>query len=312
VDSARQNKNERQRGLVFTLLSTVFFGTAPIFGKLAYRAEVMALTLVALRTVLAAVILWIIYLLFWRRAIRITWNNLLGCVGMGVANGVGSLLYYTGLTRIDASLAQLLYTLYPVWVFIFLIAAGHYVPRRSFGRLAMALVGVFALSYTRTQDIDLLGVMLLLSSGACYAWHLVLGQWTLADVDAKTVTLYVLTTMAFVVLAARVLDGSPWRPISPSGWIAVIGLTILPTILARLLVFAGLRSLGGAQTSILGLSELLVALFIAFLVLGERLSLRQWLGAVLLVSSILLGGQESTLDVSWDELLREGRWRELE
>jgi drug/metabolite transporter (DMT)-like permease len=307
-----QPKSQRRRGLAFTLLSTVFFGTAPIFGKLAYRAHVSALTLVALRTVLAAVTLWIVYLLFWRRAIRIAWNDLLGCVGMGVANGVGSLLYYTGLTRIDASMAQLLYTLYPVWVFIFLIAAGHHVTQRSFVRLAMALAGVFALTYTGAQNVDVLGVMLLVSSGACYAWHLVLGQWTLVDVDAKTVTLYVLTTMAVVVLVARVVDGSPWQPISIGGWIAVFGLTLLPTILARLLVFAGLRSLGGAQTSLLGLSELLVALLVAFLVLGERLSLRQWLGAMLLVGSVVLGGRESTLEVSWDELLRDGRWRELE
>ena len=85
----RSSQGVRVRGIVFTLLSTVFFGTAPIFGKLAYRAQVLPFTLVALRTVLAAATLWVFYLVFWRKAIRITWQNLMGCIGMGVANGVG-------------------------------------------------------------------------------------------------------------------------------------------------------------------------------------------------------------------------------
>jgi drug/metabolite transporter (DMT)-like permease len=301
----------RTRGIVFALLSTIFFGTAPIFGKLAYRNQVAPFTLVALRTVSAALALWLLFALFWRSAIRISWRNLVGCIGMGLANGVGSLLYYAGLTRIEASLAQLLYTLYPIWVFIFLIAAGHHISAHSIGRLALALAGVVALTYTGTRRVDILGVMMLLSSGACYGWHLVLGQWTLADVDSRTVTLYVLTTMAVVVLIARIASGDPWAPISSGGWLAVAGLTLLPTILARLFVFAGLRDLGGAQTSLLGLAELVVALLIAYLVLGERMTGLQWLGTALLVASVALGSRESDLEVTWEDLLRDGRWREI-
>jgi drug/metabolite transporter (DMT)-like permease len=309
--SAHSSRDAQTQGIVFTLLSTVLFGTAPIFGKLAYRAQVTPFTLVAMRTVLAAATLWVFYLIFWRRAIPISWNNLAGCVGMGVANGIGSLLYYTGLSRINASLAQLLYTLYPIWVFIFLSAAGHHVSKASVGRLALALTGVFALTYTGSQSVDLLGVMLLISSGACYGWYLVLGQWTLADVDSRTAALYYVSTMAAVVAIARIADGTPWAPISTEGWLAILGLALFPTILARLLVMTGLRNLGGVQTSLLGLAELLVALLIAFLALGERLTLWQWLGGLLLMSSVALGGRDSSSEVSWEELLRNGQWREL-
>ena len=135
---------------------------------------------------------------------------------------------------------------------------------------------------------------------------------TLTDVDSRTVTLYVLSTMAVVVTVARLLNGAPWTPVSASGWMAVLGLTIFPTILARLLVFAGLQSLGGMQTSLLSLAELLVTLLIAYLWLGERLAVWQWLGGILLASSVALGSRESHLELSWEDLLREGRWRELE
>jgi drug/metabolite transporter (DMT)-like permease len=310
--SGEEPEGSVRRGTVFALLSTLFFGMAPIFGKLAYRAQVSPLTLVTLRTVLAAAALWVFYALFWRDAIPISMSNLVGCVGMGVVNGVGSLLYYTGLDRIDASLAQLLYTLYPVWVFVFLSAAGHHVSKLSIVYLALALGGVFALTYTGSRQADMLGVMLLLSSGACYGWYLVLGQWTLADVDSRTAALYYVSTMALVVTVARLMDGAPWVPVSGAGWLAIAGLTLFPTILARLMVLTGLQRLGGVKTSLLGLAELVVTLLIAFFVLGERLTLWQWLGGGLLAVSVVFSSREGHVEVSWDDLLRDGRWREIE
>jgi drug/metabolite transporter (DMT)-like permease len=304
-------KDGRGQGALVTLLSTICFGWAPIFGKLAYRAEVTPFTLAALRTVIAAALLWVLYLIFWPQAIPIRRQNLLGCIGMGVTNGVGSLFFYTGLARLDASLAQLLWTFYPIWVFVFLSAAGHPVSRLALLRLTLALFGVYLLTYADARPIDWLGVMLVLSGSACYSWHLVLGQWTLADLDSRTVTLYTLSAMAMVVTTARLTARMPWTPISLQGWTAILLLGLIPTALARLLVFTGLRQLGGVQTSLLGVAELLVALLLAYLLLGERLSVWQWIGSGLLVTSVLLIGRESSLEVSWEELLRDGRWREL-
>jgi len=178
-------------------------------------------------------------------------------------------------------------------------------------RLTLALLGTYLLTYADARPTDWLGVMMILSASACYGWHLVLGQWTLADLDSRTVTLYTVSAMAAVVTIARLAVGIPWTPISLQGWTAILLLALIPTALARLLVFTGLRRLGGVQTSLLGVAELLVALLLAHLLLGERLSLWQWIGGGLLVTSVLFIGRESSLEVSWEELLRDGRWREL-
>jgi drug/metabolite transporter (DMT)-like permease len=296
------NGKDRSRwGIGATLISTLFSGLAPIFGKLAYSAGMDPATLVALRTVIAAGILWLLYLLFWRRYIAIRWQDLAGCVGMGIANGIGSLLYYNGLARVDASLAHLLYSMYPFWVFIFLSAAGHPVSRLAILRLGLALLSVFFLTWQGAGLVDALGITLMLGAGALYGWHLVLGQWTLADVDSRTVTLYVLTTMAVVVGVARFAQGQPLDAISAGGWTATLLLAIFPTALARLLVFAGLRRLGGFQTSLLGLAELLVAVGVAFALFGETFSTQQWIGAVLFVGSVLLISRDTSLQITDEE-----------
>lgn len=288
-------------GIFATLLSTLFAGLAPIIGKLAYQAGVDPTTLVALRTALAAGILWLFYLVFWRRYIPISRRNLVGCVGMGLANGIGSLLYYNGLARMDASLAHLLYSMYPFWVFIFLSAAGHPVSRLAVLRLGLALLSVFLLTWQGTGLVDPLGITLMIGAGALYGFHLVLGQWTLADVDPQTVTLYGISTMAIVVGFARIAQGRSLELISMQGWTAILLLAVFPTALARLLVFAGLRLLGGIQTSLLGIAEVLVAVTASFIFLGESFSPLQWIGAGLFVVSVLLIARDTSLQIADEE-----------
>jgi len=280
-------RHRQTTGVLISLASAMVVGWAPIFGKMAYRVGVDPYTLTAFRTILAAAMLWAFYLVRWRRYIRIDWRNLLGCIGMGAVNGVGSLFYYTGLQRLDASLVSLLNSLYPIWVFIFLSASGHAISRLAVARLALALVGLYFVTSAGPQRPDSLGVMLMLASAAAYGWHLVLGQWVLADVNSRTVTLYVLTTMAVVVGSVRMAGDQALGPISASGWEAILGLAIV-TALSRMMMFAGLKRLGGAQTALLGITELITTLLVAFLILGERLSFAQWVGASIIIASVLL------------------------
>ena len=291
ADAASLARHRQTTGVIVSLASAMIVGWAPIFGKMAYRVGVDPYTLAALRTMLAAAMLWVFYLVRWRQYIRIDWRNLLGCVGMGAVNGVGSLFYYTGLQRLDASLVSLLNSLYPIWVFIFLSASGHAISRLAAARLALALVGLYFVSNAGPLRPNSLGVMLMLASAAAYGWHPVLGQWVLADVDSRTATLYVLTTMAVVVGGVR-LPGSPaLEPISGPGWEAILGLALV-TALSRLTMFAGLQRLGGAQTALLGITELITTLLVAFVVLGERLSPAQWVGAAIITASVLLVRRE--------------------
>lgn len=290
--------DRRLRGVAATLLSCLFAGLAPILGKLAYQAGVDPITLVALRTALAAGLLWLFYLLFWREYTAIKWRNLAGCVGMGIANGVGSLLYYNGLSRMDASLAHLLYSMYPFWVFIFLSAAGHPISRMSVARLGLALLSVFLLTWQGGALVDPLGVTLMIGAGALYGFHLVLGQWTLADVEPRTVTLYGLTTMSLVVGIPYLLRGGALEPVSNEGLVAILLVAIFPTALARLLVFAGLRRIGGIQTALLALAEPLVAVALAFVVLGESFTVQQWVGACLFLVSVLLIRRDTGLQIA--------------
>jgi drug/metabolite transporter (DMT)-like permease len=186
-------------------------------------------------------------------------------------------------------------------VFIFLSAAGHPFSRLAVVRLGLALLSVVLLTWQGGSVSDPLGVTLMIGAGALFGFTLVLGQWTVADVDPRTVTLYGLTTMAVVVGIPYLLRGGRIAPISAEGWMAILLLTIFPTALARLLVFAGLRRIGGIQTALLGIAEPLVAVVLAFLLLGESFTLQQWVGAGLFAASILLIQRDTGLQMADEE-----------
>jgi drug/metabolite transporter (DMT)-like permease len=278
----------RQRsGILYTVLASFFLSWAPILGKIAYSDDVTPYTLVGFRTIAAALLLWITFLLFRPREIAITWRGLLGCIGVGTVNGFGSLLYYVSLARLDASLASLLNTLYPLWVVLFLFASGQPLTWLTLVRLGLSMLGVYLLTRTRPGELDWMGVVLMIASAMFYGWHLVLGQWVLADVPARTASLYILTTMAGIVGSARLLESRPLETIHTTGWIAILALG-LTTALSRLTTFSALERLGGVETSIAGPLELLVSLVLALLLLGDRLTGVQWVGGLLLMVSLWL------------------------
>lgn len=283
---------KQRQGIGATIAASFFLGWAPILGKIAYTNSVTPYTLAAFRTIAAALLLWLVFAIFWRDEIAISWRDLVGCIGVGAVNGLGSLLFYTGLSHLDASRASLLNTLYPLWVVLFLFAAGQPLTRLTIARLALSMLGTYLLTRTGPGELNWMGVMLMIASAATYGWHLVLGQWVLADVPARKAALYILTSMACVVGVARAIQAQPVEPIAAAGWTAILTLG-LTTALSRLAMFSALERLGGIETSLAGLLELLVTLVLAFLILGERFTLVQWLGGGLLGISLILMTRDS-------------------
>jgi drug/metabolite transporter (DMT)-like permease len=126
----------------------------------------------------------------------------------------------------------------------------------------------------------------MLIAAALYALHLPINQRVLYDVPAPTVTVYTLLAMSLIVVPAYLIfDGG--LPKGNAPWTPVLALTAV-TFCSRLLLFLGVKHIGGMQTALLGLGELIVAIVFSHLLLGESLTSLQWIGTVGLSISLLL------------------------
>ncbi len=296
----------RKKGIAAALASAIFLGLAPVFGKQAILSGMPWQGVVAIRTALAALLLLVVVLVFKRSYFYIYPAGLLGCALAGGINGIGSLFYYAALGRIDASLGQLLYSLYPWFLVGWLWIDQQRPTRLTLLRLCLVLPAVYLLTRAAYTDVDIWGVLMMLVAAGLYALHLPINQRVLYDMPAPTVTLYTLLAMSVIVIPAFLISGVRLEPALQAAGPAVLGLTLV-TFLSRLTLFLGVKHLGGMQTAILGLGELIVTLAVSFIWLGERLNSFQWIGALMLVISLALvvfekpvprsGGKESWL--SW-------------
>jgi len=283
------------RDLVLGLSTPFFLGLAPIFGKLAIQAGADSFTVAALRTLVAVVLLWVIYLLFARKYIYIYPAGLLGCIAIGTINGIGSLFYYGGLASLSASLVQLINGSYLAFTVLLSALNGQRPNRRTLARVVLASLALLIITGFSADRLDWLGIGFMLANALMFAGTVTLSQYVLYEMPSPTATLYILTTMGVVV-------GMAWLAITPSfslaaledagGWVLLLGIS---TLLSRLTLFLGVKTFGSMQTAILALTEIGVALLLAALVLGDSLTAAQWVGVALLASSILLVRQDDLM-----------------
>ncbi len=266
--------------------SAIFLGLAPVFGKMAISEGFSPFAVVALRTSFASIIMLIVILLFYRQYLYIFPVGLAGCFLAGIINGLGSLLYYLALQRLHAGVGQLLYSLYPFFVALWLVLDHQPPSRLTFFRIGLATIAVLLLTSIPEKSSDMVGVIMMLGAAILYAMHLPINQRVLFEVPAPTVTLYTLLAMSTVTVPAYLIFDRTWPAASPP-WLPVLGLTFV-TVSSRIALFLGVKKIGGMQTALLGLAELLVAILFSHFWLGEELTLLQWIGAFGLCLSLIL------------------------
>jgi drug/metabolite transporter (DMT)-like permease len=270
------------------LSSALFLGTTPVFGRQAILFGMPPLAVVAIRTLLAAGLLFGIMAIFQPKFLYIYPAGLVGCLLAGWTNGLGSLFYYSSLGRIDASVGQLIYALYPLFLVLWLLLDRQPPTRLTLMRIGLAIPAIYLLTQARGGQLDWIGVFQMLIASALYALHLPINQRVLYDMPAPTVTLYTLISMSAVVVPVYLFSGADLALLENSrAWWPVLGLTFV-TFFSRLMLFMGVKHIGGMQTAILGLGELLVTLVFARFLLGESFSTAQWIGAIILVVSLML------------------------
>ena len=258
-----------------------------MFGKAAMGPEGFSpLAVVALRTSMAAILLVLIIAVFKRQFLYIYPAGLLGCILAGALNGTGSIFYYMGLSKLNANVAQMIYSLYPFFVAFWLQMDGQPPSKLTILRVIIAIFSAFLLTKVETGSIDTLGVIFMLISAMLYALHLPVNQRVLLDIPAPTVTVYTLLSMSAIVIPAYLIFDRTW-PADNAPWLPIIGLTLV-TFFSRLTLFLGVKNIGGMQTALLGLGELIVAIVFSHILLGETLTIYQWIGTAGLFLSLLL------------------------
>jgi len=239
----------RTRGFLLILFASLCLSTLP--------------ELLTPRMVIGAALLWLWIGTTRPQRVRIDRAGLQACAVAGIINAVTLLLFYLGLRRVGASVAILVFSTYPALLLLLLHLRGESVTRRDLLRLALALAGIALVAEPGAGAVDLVSY------------------------PASTSALWIVTFLALGAVLMRPL-AEPAPPLDFIGWGVVLWSGIIGTAVARVATVAGVRLLGGGQTALLLPAETVMTLVWAALLLGERISAQQTVGAALVLTSVLL------------------------
>lgn len=279
-------------GWLLTVASVTMFSIATPMTKYALVEGVDPLTLLATRMVVGALLIggWILAMSPGRLWLAPRQAAL--AFAAGVSNGIGMLGYFYALTRIDGSIATMIFATSPMCTLAILAMRGERITGRSMVRIGLGTLGVW-LIVGPAGRVDLWGAAGVVLSAVTFAWHLAILQWKLADADGRATTLMIVIGMAVTsALAWATLGGAVWHPLGTVGWTTAIVLAIVSTWLARLTLFEAVRRIGSGQVSMLLPLETPMAVTWSVAFRGERLHTLEALGGLLIVGSALLGSRK--------------------
>lgn len=274
-------------GWLLAFFSTLCFSVAPPIARAVIVSGLNPTAILVVRMSITLGLLIVTILLADAALLRSDRRSVLIGLFAGVVNSVGMVGYFYALEKLDASVAAMLYSVSPLFTLSLLALHGEPITRRHIVRIVLALAGVYLL-IGPGGSVDLMGVFLIFLSVAAYGIQVVIMQWYLTDLDARTVTFYIIAGMWAGLVLFWLVQGMPWTPPGINGWAAILVLAVVSTYLARLALFGAVTRIGGAQVAMLTPVEILLTIIWSMLFLGERLSAVQWLGGLLVVSSAAL------------------------
>ncbi len=284
----------RFTGTVFCLGSAATFGAMAIFGKLAYAEGATVGTLLAVRFVLAAVLLWTPIIA--RGAVRelraLRGRDLRIALALGgCCYAAQAGCYFAALERIDASLLSLLLYTFPAIVAVAAITLGRErADARRLAALGLASGGLgLVVAGAGSGALEPLGVALGLGAAVVYSTYILSSEGVSGRVRPQLLAALVCTGAAISLTAGSALLGE-LRPgeLTLAGWGWLIGVALVSTVASITLFFAGLQRVGPTTASILATVEPLVTVLLAFLVFGEVLGAVQLLGGALVLGGVLV------------------------
>ena len=285
--------NRSLQGYVLVVMAAVLWASIGVFYKfLIGRFGMTPLAAAAFRGSLGGLML-LAALLVLRADLRVQRRDWLAFLAYGIF-GV-ALFFITYVNAINltgvAMAAVLMYTS-PAWVAIISWRwMGERLGRGGVAALGLALVGaaLVARVYDPTAlKFNALGVIAGLAAGLTYGLYSVFNKLLVRRYRPGVVQVYGLLIGAVVLLAIVPKEelATGWQ--SPGVGALLLGMALIPTLLASLAFAIGVQWVPINVASILATLELAVATLFGYAFFAERLGAEQWIGAACILSAVLL------------------------
>lgn len=201
------------------------------------------------------------------------------------------LLFLAGVARTSVANSALIFGCTPVAVAVLASIAGHdrlTAPR--WAGAALSLTGIYAIVGHRASlsAATLAGDALVFGGMLCWSVYSVLAQPLLRRHSPLVITGWAMTTgtIMYVAIAAVPMMNTHWAAVSTTSWLLMAASSLLALAFSYIVWYTAVQKIGSARTALYSNLTPIVAMIVAALTLGERITTVQIVGAGLILSGL--------------------------
>jgi drug/metabolite transporter (DMT)-like permease len=286
--------DNKKKALLLTIVAGFLWGTS--FPAIKIGLQYMdAYTFVFLRFLVASLIMLSVLLLTKNFSFKFDKKRLI--LFLGVINGVAYLLQYIGMVFTTASKSSLFVNLSVVWVAVIspLVLKEHLGSKKIVG-VIISLLGVVLmttnLDFSSLSQGAITADLLVICCGVLWAFFIVYNKPLVKDNTnlIKSLTWLLIFTL-IPLLPTATFSAGTLGSLPLDAWITIFYTAIFCWVIPYYLWVKGLRYISAVTSSVALLTEIIVAVAVATLVLGEVLTVISGVGALFIIIAILLVSQ---------------------
>ena len=275
-------------GFGLVLMAALGFSTNILFANLAYRDGIDIHTINAVRHFVTVILLFL-FLKIRGKKMKLPPRERYVSLVLGISvfmMGIG----YLGATQyIPVSLAVLIFYTHPFLVAIIARFTENepITPIRLLA-ITIAFIGLaFAMGIQSVADLNWYGIAFGFLGALGAASYVTISSLAIRSADTQTVNFHCLTAGTVLYVVFLLFNGGPTAHIAPAGWFK-LGVSSLALTIAYVTFLIGIETIGPVKTTILMNVEPILTIILAAILLGERLSFTQLIGAAFVMSGIIL------------------------
>ena len=276
-------------GYVLAVVQAILYASMGVFAKFLYNTGLNPQQVTIMRFVPAAILLAIVILVLRKGKV---FSRTPMVYVQAIFFWASAYLYMLTVDELTAGLTTVIFYSYPAVVAIMAVFVfKERFTLRTFLALVFAFVGiVFISGILSAETIQLSPIGLVYGIGSCLAFAIysILGQATVKKEEQLTISFTMSAVSSVLMLVMYPTQFPTLLQMDAMQWVICIVMAILCTALPIPMLLAAIKRIGATKASLIGISETPFSLLLAFLVLGEVLTLFQGIGSALIVASIVV------------------------
>jgi len=281
----------KKKAVLFTVLAGFLWGTS--FPSIKIGLEYMdAFTFVFLRFVVAS--LTMLFVMFLTKNFSFNFKKKRLLLFLGLLNGAAYLLQYIGMVYTPAFASSLFVNLSVVWVALLSpITLKEHLGGKKIAGVIVSLFGVVFmttnLDFVSLGNVDIIGNFLVISAGILWAVFIIYNKPLVEESDnmIQSMTWILLFTM-LPLLPPAAFSARNFFFLPLNAWLAIVYTAVLCWVVPYYFWLKGLKNISPVTSAVVLLTEIIVAVVISTIFLGEVLTVISGIGSIFIIIAILL------------------------